>query len=102
MRLKTQIDLLNSRIDDEMHRRKLSEDRMKAIKEYNEKIKLHSTEVESNNNSLNKNVTELTTKLNKLKKELRDQANEALTHPLTHSPTHSLAHSLRPHPRNSR
>jgi len=45
MRLKTQIDLLNSRLDDEMHRRKVSEDRIKAIKEYNEKIKLHSTEV---------------------------------------------------------
>ncbi len=83
MRLKTQIDLLNSRLDDEMHRRKVSEDRMKAIKEYNEKIKLHSSEVEANNNNLNKNITELTTKLSKLKKELRDQANETASAKLT-------------------
>lgn len=101
MRLKTQIDLLNSRLDDEMHRRKVGEDRMKAIKEYNEKIKLHSTEVftlvyllslsltssrskvETNNNNLNKTITDLTTKLNKYKKELRDQANETTTTKLT-------------------
>jgi len=39
--------------------------------------------VETNNNNLNKTITDLTAKLNKYKKELRDQANETTTTKLT-------------------